>query len=100
VQFYPDMASLSPGNDLQSTRTSIPGISEDDVVKKYITAGLRTAIETFADKLIEGFVGGSTSSVWRRVLSSAMKETGQEVALIVEKAVTQVVGSVRRRLKP
>lgn len=101
VHFYEDVDSMSPGNPLKPSRNSIPGLSEDDVVTKFLVSTLVDSLEAYAQTLVDGMAASSgPAALWKRIMTAAVQETAAEVAVCVAKSVSAVVGSVRRRLKP
>jgi hypothetical protein len=101
VHFYGDPADGSPGQRVRTSKSSVPGLSEDDVTSKYLSSDWVTAAEALAGQFITGFVGGGVAgSSFKRLLSAVTREFDEDIRTCTTWLVKQVVGSVRRRLYP
>jgi len=106
THFYPDPADLDVGERLMSGRNYIFGIPEDQTGGNVITGALKTAVEAFANSLIDGALAydltpeGGQNLTWKRVVSAARISPNALLRIVSSIVVKTIIGTVKSRLSP
>lgn len=100
--YYALPSDLPANGRMRVAKNFIPGLSDTDVQGDYIAAAVQTALDTFLEKICNGFADTSTpSSTWYRVLATPTSRAAGQVVTRVGLAMTRLyVGTQRRRLIP